>query len=252
MRSHIIKKLLKASLFTLFSVITSGCSSNVARMHKYDPSLAADDKAIIIVGTKNLTLVDFTKYEKYPLAATTSTVSKTPSVVTKPETTAPEPEIISADPNNVSYPKTKLKLKDLFARKSDPADAENFPKGTYRILKNNRMLNLYGYASAIYTLEPGIYYISYAYYDDGSTTYTTKQPGLNSQQQVEYGAFEVKPNSVVYLGDIEFDWANVNHNKILKLTDNMQQVKQELLADNQESLIAKLTSAKFYPSGSKL
>lgn len=252
MHSHIIKKLLKASLFTIFSVITSGCSSNVARMHKYDPLLAANDNAIIIVGTKNLTLVDFTKYEKYPLAA--PIVSKAPSVVTKVET-KPEPitpEIVSADPNNVSYPKTKLKLKDLFARKTDPDDAENFPKGTYRILKNNRMLNLYGYASAIYTLEPGIYYISYAYYDDGSTTYTTKQPGLNSQQQVEYGAFEIKPNSVVYLGDIEFDWANVDHSKIVKITDNMQQVKQELLADNQRPLIAKLTPAKFYPSGSKL
>jgi len=276
MKNTSYKAAIQIITLNIFVLSLSGCSADNYRMQKYDPKVqASNNQAIVVVGTKNLTFIDFNKVTASDLKSKPKAI-KSKSETTKVEpTTSPKAEQkttaeasdISADPNKTNYP--SIKLSELFKRKpatrstnndyvaSQPAlNAEHDDKyidqqNSYRVLKANRLLN-YGYANSVYTVEPGTYYISYAYSDEGNVERHTQAPGLTETGTVEYGAFEVKAGDVVYLGDIEAEWLSKDPSKMFHISGNLNLVKQELIAANHSALAEKLQTATFLPSGTPI
>lgn len=253
------------ALTTSCALLVSGCSSDVARMQKYSANnYDAQKQAVLVIGTKNISFIDLTKYTKdlgKTIAVTTEAKPKV-MATSKTKTTGVDTNF-SADPNNVTYP--KVNLRELFSPNSNSnqkhkdlstVETTTHPAAeainTYRILKSSRMLNVFGYATSVYSVEPGIYYISYAYNDAEGTAYYTKSAGLSSDNIVVYGAFEIKPGTVVFLGDIEIDWLQETNSAMVKIGGNIANVKNELAAAGHTDLSAKLTQAKFYPAGYKV
>jgi hypothetical protein len=193
-----IANYLKLFVCIIFCISVSGCTPESGRAPKYQSiSFDPKTKAVVIVGTKNITFMDLVRYTGN--------------------------------------------------------DAEDIEK--YRVVKSNHALNLFGYTNSIYTVEAGMYYIDYAFYDHENSTYYTKAPGITADGEVSYGAFEVKPGEVVYLGDIEFNWLKQNSsntNNIVSVTGDLKEVKQEIKASEHRSLAAKLAKGKFLPKGSKI
>jgi len=257
---------MKKSLIIL-SIFLSGCASDNYRMQKYDPQTQSKaDTATVILGTKNITFMDFTKVTdpKQNIIKTKTAVQPTtptptaPTIVTEDKNNNADS---SADPTKTNYP--TIKLSEIFSSKprkqvttsggsttvAEQYDIDN--QNTYRILKANRVFN-YGYANAIYTVEPGIYYISYAYSDENNTERHTQAPGLNADNVVQYGAFEVKAGDTLYLGDLNFDWLQKNPEKMVSIDGDLNTVKQELNASQYQDIASKLKQATFWAGGHKL
>lgn len=95
-------------------------------------------------------------------------------------------------------------------------------------------------------IEPGFYIIDNISWQAGNTTYFTKQDRSPSLFPVKYGAFEVKPGTVNYLGDFEFlcNQSQLALNKV----DNLSEVKAEL-EKNHPELSSQLISIEFFPGG---
>ena len=109
------------------------------------------------------------------------------------------------------------------------------------------------YRQVVFSVEPGVYYISNARYTDGVYDYFTTAPGLTPEGYVVYGAFEVKPGDVIYVGDIWFNWRKKKDYEFLVLGKHLDKVKEDLLAkDEYKALVPKLKETKFYYSGSKI
>lgn len=121
----------------------------------------------------------------------------------------------------------------------------------YRIHKPTIFFSVFNYSKATYHLEPGIYYISFAFYEQKSNVHFTRLPGIKNGV-IQYGAFEVKAGDVLYFGDIDFDWINMDKPKMITITNNFNEVKKDLINSGNRDLAVKITQAKFYPSGSKI
>lgn len=105
----------------------------------------------------------------------------------------------------------------------------------------------YKYTQSIYTIEPGTYYISYAFYSNYNNPNArlryTKNDGLDCQQQPVYGKFTIEPDQVLYLGDIQVNWiAKDPHNMFCKI-DNLATVKRDLRKAGYKELSEKIQFA---------
>lgn len=122
----------------------------------------------------------------------------------------------------------------------------------YRIVRGSRSFIPYTYADSIYTIAPGVYYISFIEYQNESTMYHTITPGIDKQGMVTYGAFDIKPGAVLYLGDISCTWKGRNQVQKLNVTHNLVEVKQNLISAGYQKLAEKIDTAKFYSSGTNI
>ena len=262
-------------LIAITLCFTSACSQENYRMQKYEPNTQAlNDKAIVILGTKNLSFIDFHKYSVSHKIKTADPVA----IAVKHNVPVADASVktenythsSSGDPNDVAYP--KVKFSELFKRSTrtqqtaviDTKEETSKPKAsqpssnylaeaadTYRVLKAPKFLNT-GYSKSIYTIEPGTYYISYAYCNDDNDERFTKLPGLTADGAVEYGAFVVKPGDVVYLGDIEVDWLRPSSDKMFVVGGDLNAVKKDLLSANYNDIVSKLKMATYLPRGSRI
>lgn len=108
------------------------------------------------------------------------------------------------------------------------------------------------FRQVVFVAEPGIYYISKASYENSNTRYYTALDGLTPEGLVIYGAFELKPGDVAYLGDIKFDWDD-NSRDIIEICNNYTKVADDLAAsDKYRDLVTRLKSTKFYAKDSMI
>lgn len=108
------------------------------------------------------------------------------------------------------------------------------------------------YEKSFYSLEPGIYYISYATGQDYSFIYNTTLAGITPEGRIVYGAFEVKAGEVLYIGNIIFNWFSPK--QLVEVSGDVDQTKTDLLhSDSQyKHLVAKMKRGKFYPLGTTI
>lgn len=113
-------------------------------------------------------------------------------------------------------------------------------------------LHLGSYRQTVFITEPGIYFISSAAYTVGNTRYITALDGITPEGRIIYGAFEVKPGDVVYIGDLKFNWYKKG-SKFIEVNSQFPTVIRDLEASSKyRDLAPKLKPAKFYPSGSMI
>jgi hypothetical protein len=96
-------------------------------------------------------------------------------------------------------------------------------------------------------LEPGLYIIDNIEWKWGNTRYYTGEDSLFSTCPVAFGAFEVLPGSVVYVGD--FVVTNTDQNVIsIERTDRFFDAKADL-GQRYPKLADALSETTFYPGG---
>lgn len=222
------------------SLLLTGCGHNVAKLQKYDPhSQYAAGQAVVIVKINNMNYLDLSRVDKI---TPSQQIQDSPEVAEKAD---------NVDPTQMQSSYRKLDLRNTFktahGHKLKPIIANE-----YRILKAKRWVLPYTYAESMYTIEPGIYYISYISAErDGQFFYTGK-PGISAQKTITYGAFDVKPGDVLYLGDIECDWRHTHQIKKINIQNNIVEVKKDLQAAGLEQLSELVHTAQFYKTGTKL
>jgi hypothetical protein len=105
------------------------------------------------------------------------------------------------------------------------------------------------YTDSIYSIEPGTYYISYAYLDnptdDNAPIRSTRCDGLDSDNKPVYGAFTVREGEVLYLGDIKVNWLNRNPSQMFCMIDNSMCVKRDLTRAGYAELAQKVALASW-------
>lgn len=205
-----ITNLLIVTCTTLAAILMlSGCVHSVPRLDKFEPNSAiVQERAVVIINTKNVEYIDFAIYD-----------------------------------HNYIYPEYS----------ADPTiNPPDYVLTQYRIVKNTNLYNKYGYSSTVYALDPGIWYINFAFYSTSCDINFTKKPGLTAESKVMYGAFEVKAGDVLYLGDINFSWAKNDPFKMVTVTGDIEKAKKELQTSSYKKLIPFLKPVQFYPGGSKI
>jgi hypothetical protein len=110
------------------------------------------------------------------------------------------------------------------------------------------------FENAFYTIEPGIYYISRAYFSSGEYNYYTTLSGLTPEGRVVYGAFEVKPGEVAFLGKLCFNFGKEKADELFTVYADLENAKRKILNSRSKykSLVPKLQKINFYPSGSRI
>jgi hypothetical protein len=95
-------------------------------------------------------------------------------------------------------------------------------------------------------VEPGFYIIDNISWTQGNVNYFTPTGMIPTACPVQYGAFEVKPGSVNYLGDLEV----YCHQAALAINrfDRFDETKA-MLEKNRPELAPHLTYADFFPAG---
>lgn len=95
-------------------------------------------------------------------------------------------------------------------------------------------------------VEPGFYVIDNISWQQGNVTYRTAEDFFPVASPVRYGAFEVKPGSVNYLGDLEVycHQAMLGINKVNRFDD-----AKAALEKKHPELAPHLTHADFLPAG---
>lgn len=206
---RITKTLLATCLSLTAVLLLSACVQSVPRLDKFEPNSAMiQERAIVVINTKNVDYIDFAIYD-----------------------------------HNYIYPEYS----------ADPTiNPPDYVLTQHRIVKNSNLYSKYGYSSTIYALDPGIWYINFAFYSNNSDIYFTKKPGLTAESNVMYGAFEVHAGDILYLGDITFSWAKFSPFKMVTVTGDIELAKKELATSSYKKLIPFLKQAKFYPGGSKI
>jgi hypothetical protein len=288
----------KVSLICLVWIVLNGCGPSAQRAAKYDSTNSVDpNKAIVIVGTKNVGYFDLHRYGATVPQTSVDTIAKPELKVAGANTCdVANPEqarknVVSADPMQQDYTNSSFNLRWLFDHNSpsnlgeaiekneqygskpgsksgeksqmqQPCDnnsklnvnkAVNTNLATeYRIHKPTFLFSVFNYSKATYTIEPGIYYISFAYYEKNSDVHFTRLSGLTKNGVVQYGAFEVQPGDVVYLGDVDFNWVNIDKPNMVSIVNNFNEVKKDLISSNNRELALKVTQARFYPAGSRI
>jgi hypothetical protein len=130
------------------------------------------------------------------------------------------------------------------------ADPESYPV-RYRILKTPLMF-VDTYAKAMYSIEPGTYYISFIAIDSQNGVYYSDAPGLDPEGAIAYGAFKIQAGEVLYLGDVDCRWQSTNKIKKLSLAHKLPEVQKDLSSAGHPDLAAKIVMAKFFAKGSKV
>ena len=120
------------------------------------------------------------------------------------------------------------------------------------IMRPMRSFVPYSYAHSIYTIRPGIYYISFLKYQTDRKLYYTIDDGVAKDGTIAYGAYNIMPGTVLYLGDLECEWRTNSRVSKLLQKDNLSEVKQDLYKDGYEELAQKITLAQFYSHGSNI
>lgn len=233
-----MKRFANTTLFLASVLAITGCSQDAPKLPKYDRQAHyVQTQATIVVKLEDLSYIELSRLHK---------VSLTP-VTVRP---ASNDANLSADPNIREQQEARLDLRSLIG--GSPSPVEPQISNDYRIVRNSRSFIPYTYADSIYTIAPGIYYISFIEYQNESTMYHTVNPGLDKKGIVTYGAFEIKPGAVLYLGDISCSWKGRNQIKKLDVTYNLAEVKKNLIAAGYPTLAEKIEIAKFYPSATNL
>lgn len=128
-------------------------------------------------------------------------------------------------------------------------------EGDYIILPG--VENRYNYAENMLMLDPGIYYFDYIrLLSTGSLLYWCPSPGMRAVTAeededrfvVQYGAFEVKPGKVIYLGHLNMK-AGLK-DLPFKVIDEIDQARMDLNKKGHTVLAQKLEPAEFYQRGS--
>lgn len=139
------------------------------------------------------------------------------------------------------------------------------PKVTFDLVKINKQIgiadgkHIYNFSPGFFSklnpwsneylclmIEPGFYIIDNISWSEGNINYYTSKGALPTANPVQYGAFEVKPGSVNYLGDLEVycHQAALGINKI----NRFDEAKTDL-EKNRPELAPYLTHAEFFPAG---
>lgn len=154
---------------------------------------------------------------------------------------APDQAIVVVKLNNLSY----ININRLHKASSSIANE-------FCIMQSMRSFIPYSYSQSIYIIRPGIYYISFLQQQVASNLYHTIEPGIGIDGKIAYGAYDIKPGEVLYLGDYDCKWRTSSRISKLLVTDNLSEVKQDLYRAGYEELAAKITTARLYESGSNV
>ncbi len=114
--------------------------------------------------------------------------------------------------------------------------------------------------NAFYTIDPGIYYISYVKTTvdsyNYSTIYSTTLPGLTAEGRVVYGAFEVKAGDIAFLGVLNSYLTSSRENNeagLFFVEADLEYAKKQMLKSKKyKPLIDKLHKIQFYPRSSRI
>lgn len=149
--------------------------------------------------------------------------------------------ILIAKVDNADY----IDIHKLTAPEQKTADDDIYTVNEYRIMQSMRTpLPLYSYKQSIYVIDPGTYYITYAFsYDNGILKQTDCENTNNPDKS--YGTFTVKDGEVVYLGDLKVNWAeNKNPSKIIEVKNNIREVKIDLVKAGYPEMARKVELAQ--------
>ncbi len=266
-------------LALLSTLSLSGCGVNVTPLAKYDKkSKDLSNVAVAVIGTKNVTFLDITKYtDPRSLKARDNAIKQLPTAK------AVKPTHQESAMPNTDYKDNRYNLRRLFANNNPPqeevASANNVVSSSdqvrsperkiddpqdlvvdheYRIHKPSTFFNLFSYAKCTYILKPGIYYISFAFYDPNmdvnpnQNTEFTRLPGVSRNGVVQYGAFKVQAGDVVYVGDIALNWVDQNSKEFVAIDGDIANVKTDLIAAGEDTIAKRIQQAKFYRRGAKI
>lgn len=232
-----MKRLANITLLLISVLTISGCSQEAPKLPKYDSQEHyVQTQATVVVKLDEISYINLARLHK---------VSITP-VNARPVNDAN----LSADPNIREQQESRLDLRGLFSGKPSPVEPQVLNE--YKISRGSRSFVPYTYADSIYTIAPGVYYISFIEYQNEAAMYHTMTPGIDKQGMVTYGAFDIKPGAVLYLGDISCTWKGRNQIQKLNVTHNLVEVKQNLISAGYKKLAEKIDTAKFYPSGTNI
>ncbi len=209
-----IKKII---LIFLVSSVLIGCNSQIAKLPPYTIDNTLVNPTLLVVKINDFDYLDIKRIED------------------------------SAKGESVS---NKLELANVKLNESDRA--LHLPKQEYRILKSNYMFKPFSYANAMYLIEPGKYYISFIAIDIGKGPYYSEAPGINKQHVVQYGAFEIKPGEVLYLGDLECQWMCSNKVKKLYAKNNINLVQEDLHSAGMPEFANRIRQIDLLPKGTVL
>ncbi|MBS0615870.1 MAG: hypothetical protein JSR58_04895 [Verrucomicrobia bacterium] len=107
-------------------------------------------------------------------------------------------------------------------------------------------LNVWGKDYLCLMIEPGFYIIDNISWTEGNVNYFTPKGALPMANPVQYAAFEVKPGTVNYLGDLEV----YCHQALLGINRvNEFDKAKASLEKNHPELAPYLTHADFLPAG---
>jgi hypothetical protein len=218
--------------FILSVLAISGCSQDAPKLPRYDRQAHyVQTQATIVLKLDELSYIQLERLHK---------VSMTPVIARQVNDAN-----LSADPNVREQQEPRFDLRSFVGGSPSPVEPQIYNE--YRILRNSRSPIPYTYADSIYTIAPGVYYISFVEYQNESTMYHTIAHGLN-KGVITYGAFDIKPGAVLYLGDISCTWKGRNQIQKLNVTHNLVDVKNNLVSAGYQKLAEKIDIAKFYPA----
>ena len=101
----------------------------------------------------------------------------------------------------------------------------------------------------IVMLKPGIYFIDHLEWHDGLYVHKSKFTGITKDNAILYGAFEVKPGDVGYIGDLVIPDDNAI---ILNRVKKLAKTKEYLIQNKYNDLSSMIKEIKFYDKGSKI
>jgi hypothetical protein len=138
-----------------------------------------------------------------------------------------------------------VRLNDNYNDKSK-RESYFFDAGGDKWMVHNSWLFEIGYDSRLAMINPGVYYIDYLSWNDGPTNYYSSSPGISKKGMIVYGAFEVKPGDVGYVGKLYIKDRTVYLEKISEI----EKVKNDLIKSKQTDLVKKVKEIEFYGRGS--
>ncbi len=216
-------------IFASFCLVS--CASQVAKLPKYDHFQRNPQFATVVVRLNNFDYLDLKRITKNDDETSLQTHS--------------------AEKQNMEQLKA-AQVKGYDLRKLITPKQLDLTTNEFRIMKPARSPIPYSYSQSLYTIKPGIYYISYMAILSDQGVYYTEAAGLSPRGEIAYGAFEIKAGEVLYIGDLDAQWKSSNLVKKISVLDQLTQVKKDLTAAGHADLAAKITKAQFYAKGEML
>ncbi|MCA9339271.1 hypothetical protein KC939_02900 [Candidatus Saccharibacteria bacterium] len=165
----------------------------------------------------------------------------------EPNAAGSEPTLVVVKINNFDY----LDIRRI-SNNSQENNKSIVNNDEFRILKSSYFFKPFTYANTIYSIEPGTYYISFIAIDSEQGVYYSEAPGIDVAGSITYGAFEIKPGEVLYLGDLECQWRSTNKVKKFIAHSNFVEVQKDLSSAGLSKIAAQIQPRKLIPAGSKL